>query len=73
MGDKVQDLRVYEFAKEMGIETLALMDKLREWDISVKSHMATLDSSTMDTIREKLEHEEADQPKAQAKAKKKVA
>ncbi len=68
----MQDLRVYEFAKQMGIETIALMDKLREWDIAVKSHMATLDADTIQTIKEKMEAEQSSKKKKVTK-KKKVA
>ena len=46
--------RVFEFAKEMGIETLSLMDKLRQWDIPVKNHMTKLDEETLKSIRSHL-------------------
>jgi translation initiation factor IF-2 len=37
--------KVYEFAKEIGIETLTLMDKIREWNLPIRSHMAGLDEA----------------------------
>ena len=46
--------RVFEFAKEIGIETLSLMDKLRQWKIPVKNHMTELDEETLKTIRSHL-------------------
>lgn len=49
--------KVFEFAKEIGMETLALMDKLREWKLPVKSHMATLDEKLISEIRTRLQSE----------------
>ncbi len=49
--------KVFEFAKEIGMETLALMDKLREWKLPVKSHMATLDEKLINEIRTRLQTE----------------
>ena len=60
--------KVFEFAKEMGVETLTLMDKIRKWGLPVKSHMADLSDEMIQQIRAKLEEES---PKAAA-AKKKV-
>ncbi len=57
----MSQLRVFEFAKEIGIETLNLMDKLREWEIPVKNHMASLDSETIELIRNKLDEEKKSQ------------
>ena len=45
---------VFEFAKEIGVETLTLMDKIREWKLPVKSHMATLDDAMMEEIKIRL-------------------
>ncbi len=52
-----QQPKVFEFAKEIGMETLALMDKIREWKLPVKSHMAILDDQMMSEIRTRLEAE----------------
>jgi hypothetical protein len=49
--------KVYEFAKEIGIETLALMDKIRKWDLPIKSHMAELSPENIEQIRAKLDEE----------------
>ena len=46
--------KLFEFAKEIGMETLSLMDKLRQWNIPVKNHMAELDEETLKAIRSHL-------------------
>lgn len=61
--------KVFEFAKEIGIETLVLMDKIRKWDLPVKSHMAELSPDVIDQIRERLEEESGAKKK---KTKKKI-
>ena len=61
--------KVFEFAKEVGIETLALMDKIRKWDLPVKSHMAELSPDVIEQIRAKLEEESSAGKKKKAKKK----
>lgn len=64
--------KVFEFAKEIGMETIALMDKIKEWKLPVKSHMATLSAELMGEIRTRLDAErESSGPKK--KSIKKVA
>ncbi|MFS4460317.1 translation initiation factor IF-2 [Bdellovibrio sp. HCB2-146] len=46
--------KVFEFAKEIGMTPLALMDKIREWQIPVKSHMAELSPEVLAQIKVKL-------------------
>lgn len=46
--------KVFEFAKEVGMTPLALMDKIREWNLPVKSHMAELDPKVLEQIKIKL-------------------
>lgn len=46
--------KVFEFAKEIGMTPLALMDKIREWQLPVKSHMAELEPAVLETIKQKL-------------------
>lgn len=46
--------KVFEFAKEVGMTPLALMDKIREWHLPVKSHMAELDPAMLEQIKVKL-------------------
>jgi translation initiation factor IF-2 len=66
--------KVFEFAKEIGIETLVLMDKIRKWDLPVKSHMAELSPEVIDQIRDRLDEESGAKKKAKKKTtKKKVA
>jgi translation initiation factor IF-2 len=50
----VSNPKVFEFAKEVGMTPLALMDKIREWHLPVKSHMAELEPSILETIKVKL-------------------
>ncbi len=71
-------LKVFEFAKEIGVETLALMDKIREWKLPVRSHMATLDEAMMNEIRSRLQQAaqaeaEASKPKKKGAVRKKAA
>lgn len=49
--------KVFEFAKEVGIETLVLMDKIRGWNLPVRSHMAELAPEVVEQIRQKLAEE----------------
>lgn len=46
--------KVFEFAKEIGLTPLALMDKIREWQIPVKSHMSELEPEVLEQIKVKL-------------------
>lgn len=66
-------MKVFEFAKEIGMETLALMDKIREWKLPVRSHMADLDSEMLEEIRTKLRGDSEAQDSTAKKATKKVA
>lgn len=65
--------KVYEFAKEIGIETLTLMDKIRDWNLPVKSHMAPLDEATVEEIKNRLEAEAAAKSGSKKKTAKKTA
>ncbi|NJL24449.1 MAG: hypothetical protein HC902_04305 [Calothrix sp. SM1_5_4] len=71
----MNQLKVFEFAKEIGVETLALMDKIREWKLPVRSHMATLDEQMQTEIRSRLAQataaaEEASKPRKKTVRKK---
>lgn len=46
--------KVFEYAKEVGLTPLALMDKIREWQLPVKSHMAELEPDVLAQIKIKL-------------------
>lgn len=67
--------KVYEFAKEIGVETITLMDNLRKWEIPVKSHMAALSPEVIEKIREKMAEESTSSKTTKKKkaASKKVA
>ncbi len=64
--------KVYEFAKEVGIETLALMDKIREWKLPIKSHMAVIEPELMTEIRNRLSAETGPKEKPKKTAVKKA-
>lgn len=53
--------KVFEFAKEVGMETLALMAKIREWQLPIKSHMAELTPELIDQIKNKLNPPQSDE------------
>ncbi len=67
--NNVSQPKVFEFAKEIGMETLALMDKIREWKLPVRSHMAELDPALLDEIKSRLT---AETGSGKSSAKKKV-
>ena len=60
--------KVFEFAKEIGMTPLALMDKIKEWQIPVKNHMAELEPAVLEIIKTKLSG--ADKTSSDEKAKK---
>jgi translation initiation factor IF-2 len=62
----VSNPKVFEFAKEVGLTPLALMDKIREWQIPVKSHMSELEPEVLEQIKVRLSGGKA----AEAKPKK---
>lgn len=61
--------KVFEFAKEIGMTPLALMDKIREWNLPVKSHMAELSPDVLTQIKSKLSSSEAEAQAQEAKPK----
>ena len=69
--NNVSQPKVFEFAKEIGMSPLALMDKIREWKLPVRSHMAELEPEMLEQIKTKLRG--GDEPAPAAAAKKKVA
>lgn len=46
--------KVFEFAKEVGMTPLALMDKIKEWHLPIKNHMAELEPEVLATLKAKL-------------------
>ncbi len=65
--------KVFEFAKEVGLETLTLMNKFRQWKMPIKSHMTSLDGSQMEEIQAKLAEESGTKKKTKKVVKKKTA
>ncbi len=63
----MEQIKVFELAKQMGMETIALMDKLREFKIPVKSHMAELDEILVAQIQVKFDEEKKTTPKKATK------
>ena len=47
-------IRVYELARELNMQNSALLEKLGAMDISVKSHMSSLDDETIVRIKKNL-------------------
>lgn len=62
--------KVFEFAKEIGVETLLLMDKIKKWGLPIKNHMAEITPEQMVDIKAKLSEESQT---SAAPAKKKTA
>ncbi|MCS6837305.1 MAG: translation initiation factor IF-2 [Bdellovibrionaceae bacterium] len=50
----MSSLKVFEFAKEVGLAPLALMDKIREWGLPIKSHMAELSDEQILDLKKRL-------------------
>ncbi len=67
----VQKIKVYELAKELGLESMTLLDKLKELEIDVKSHMSELGSEEAKIIREHVTKEKVLQSKTTKATKKK--
>lgn len=63
--------KVFEYAKEIGMETLALMDKIREWGLPVKNHMVELDELVIQEIQKRLSGAATEAVKTEKSVKKK--
>jgi translation initiation factor IF-2 len=46
--------RIYELAREFNMTNTVLLEKIKEMDISVKSHMSVLDDETVAMIQSEL-------------------
>ena len=64
--------KVFEFAKEVGMETLALMAKIREWQLPIKSHMAELTPDLVQQIKVRLNPPQAEDTGKKLTVKKKA-
>ena len=47
-------MKVYELAKELGTETITLMDKIKGWGLPIKNHMSSLSESQVEDIQSRL-------------------
>ena len=52
-----ESVKVYELAKELGMDSFALLDKLKAIQIEVKSHMSSLGEQEIKAIRDHLKGE----------------
>ena len=59
MSEQMQEsLKVYELAKELGLDSFSLLDKLKKINIEVKSHMSSLAMDQANAIREAIRKEQ---------------
>ena len=66
-------MKVYELAKNLGVKSVFLMDKIRkEWKLPVKSHMESLSPELVKKIEEKFLIDSAKKTKSNASVKRKV-
>jgi translation initiation factor IF-2 len=65
-------IKVYELAKELQIDSISLLDKLKELDIVVKSHMSSLEPDQAQAARSAIDGKKA-KKKVSKKASKKTA
>ncbi|NLO88890.1 MAG: translation initiation factor IF-2 [Clostridia bacterium] len=61
--------RVYELAKELNKSSKELIKILQDYDISVKSHMSTLDAHQVEWIKKKILDKEETKPPAKSQEK----
>ncbi|MGE3260987.1 MAG: translation initiation factor IF-2 [Bacteriovoracia bacterium] len=66
-----ESLKVFELAKELGLDSFTLLDKLKQINIEVKSHMSSLAADQAQAIRDALN--KSNKPAAKAGAVKKRA
>jgi translation initiation factor IF-2 len=57
MSEQQESLKVYELAKELGLDSFALLDKLKQINIEVKSHMSSLATEQANAVREAIKSE----------------
>ena len=46
-----ENIKVYELAKELGLDSITLIEKLKQLEIEVKSHMSSLNEQDAKTVR----------------------
>ncbi len=62
-------MRVYELAKELKMTSKELMEKMKELDLAVNSHMSTLESDEAEMIKELIEQENKEDSEAKKTSK----
>ncbi len=60
-------LRVFELARQLSLENKELIDKIKEMDIDVKSHLSSLDDETAEKIKAGLRHGSKEASKIEVK------
>ncbi len=63
MTDKPEKLKVYELAKELGVDSLGLIDHFKALDIDVKSHMSSVTAEEADKVKQHLKNLENEKNK----------
>ncbi len=56
----MKKIRIYELARELGMESKELIDQIQELDIDITSHMSTLESEEADLIKSIISEESND-------------
>lgn len=64
-------IRVYELAKELGMTSKDLMQKLKDLDINISSHMSSIENEEAEMIKELFEEEKESKVKDSKPSKKK--
>lgn len=57
--------RVYELAKELGLSSKEMVEKLKDYGVDVKTHMSTLDSEMVELVKAEIEEQRAKEEEAQ--------
>jgi len=65
-------VRVHELAKELGLSSKELVQKLQQFKIAVKGHMSALDEETAEIVRHELAAQIPPRPKKKTVKKKKI-
>jgi len=61
--------RVYELAKELNKSSKELIKILQDYDISVKSHMSSLDAHQVEWVKKKILNKEENEPQVESQEK----
>ncbi len=67
MSETQTSMKVYELAKELGMDSFGLLDMLKQIDIEVKSHMSSLAADQATAVREHVSQKSRSSKKATKK------